>query len=187
MSAEKATAAKRTAKKEVAVTRVPKSKRPATAAMTKSTASKKAVSKAPTASKTTTTRRTGKISAAAAKPTELKKITSVQKAPTSVSAKPKTLGKSTGGSAPAKVVSKAGPGRNAATTKPEGEVKQTPHAAKMLMEKPTEPSKEERQRWIATAAYHRAEKRGFAPGYEVQDWLDAEAEVNELIGQARSK
>jgi hypothetical protein len=55
------------------------------------------------------------------------------------------------------------------------------------MEKPTEPSKEEHQRWSATAAYHCAEKRGFSPGYEVQDWLDAEAEVNELIGQARSK
>jgi len=85
------------------------------------------------------------------------------------------------------VVSKAGLGRKAATTKPESEVKQTPPAAKKLMEKPAEPSKEERQRWIATAAYHRAEKRGFAPGYEVQDWLDAEAEVNELIGQARLK
>jgi hypothetical protein len=26
-------------------------------------------------------------------------------------------------------------------------------------------------------AYFRAERRGFAPGYEVEDWLAAEAEV----------
>lgn len=32
---------------------------------------------------------------------------------------------------------------------------------------------------IAKAAYYKAEKRGFAPGYEKQDWLEAEAEINE--------
>ena len=31
---------------------------------------------------------------------------------------------------------------------------------------------------IATAAYYRAEKRGFAPGYEQEDWLAAEREVD---------
>lgn len=30
---------------------------------------------------------------------------------------------------------------------------------------------------IATAAYFRAEQRGFAPGHELADWLAAEAEV----------
>lgn len=35
---------------------------------------------------------------------------------------------------------------------------------------------EARYRWIAHAAYLRAEKRGFAPGHEVDDWLAAEAE-----------
>jgi hypothetical protein len=38
------------------------------------------------------------------------------------------------------------------------------------------PSGEERYRWIAHAAYLRAEKRGFEPGREVDDWLAAEAE-----------
>ena len=38
------------------------------------------------------------------------------------------------------------------------------------------PSGEARYRWIAHAAYLRAEKRGFAPGQEVDDWLAAEAE-----------
>jgi hypothetical protein len=35
----------------------------------------------------------------------------------------------------------------------------------------------ERKRLIAEAAYYRALKRGFLPGYEVEDWLAAEAEV----------
>jgi hypothetical protein len=38
------------------------------------------------------------------------------------------------------------------------------------------PTGEARYRWIAHAAYLRAEKRGFAPGQEVDDWLAAEAD-----------
>ncbi|BBA33318.1 hypothetical conserved protein [Methylocaldum marinum] len=30
---------------------------------------------------------------------------------------------------------------------------------------------------IAEAAYYRAERRGFAPGYEIEDWLEAEKEI----------
>ena len=38
---------------------------------------------------------------------------------------------------------------------------------------------------IAEAAYYRAEKRGFEPGYEVADWIEAEFEVgNAAIGVA---
>ncbi len=33
-----------------------------------------------------------------------------------------------------------------------------------------------RQR-IAEAAYYRAQQRGFSPGYELEDWLAAEAEI----------
>ncbi|MHB9021773.1 MAG: DUF2934 domain-containing protein [Halothiobacillus sp.] len=29
---------------------------------------------------------------------------------------------------------------------------------------------------IATAAYYKAEARGFSPGYEMEDWLEAEME-----------
>jgi len=43
-------------------------------------------------------------------------------------------------------------------------------------------SPEERERLVAQAAYFRAEKRGFAPGCELQDWVEAEAEVLRLIG-----
>ena len=62
----------------------------------------------------------------------------------------------------------------------------------VMSEKPTErfePAKAEagvresaqpgdRDAMIARLAYLRAEQRGFAPGGELQDWLDAEAEVD---------
>lgn len=41
---------------------------------------------------------------------------------------------------------------------------------------------EQRYRMICDAAYFKAEKRNFAPENEVQDWLDAEAEINRLLG-----
>ena len=40
---------------------------------------------------------------------------------------------------------------------------------------------EERWKMIAIAAYHKAEKRGFAPGNELQDWAEAEQEIDELL------
>jgi hypothetical protein len=38
-------------------------------------------------------------------------------------------------------------------------------------------SKEERSQWIAVAAYYKAQRRGFVPGYEAQDWREAEREI----------
>jgi DUF2934 family protein len=35
----------------------------------------------------------------------------------------------------------------------------------------------QRHRMIAEAAYYCAERRGFAPGHELEDWLRAEAEI----------
>ena len=43
---------------------------------------------------------------------------------------------------------------------------------------------QERQMLVARAAYFRAEKRGFAPGGELQDWVEAETEVLRMIGSA---
>lgn len=37
---------------------------------------------------------------------------------------------------------------------------------------------EQREQRIREAAYLRAERRGFAPGHELEDWLDAEQEVD---------
>lgn len=47
--------------------------------------------------------------------------------------------------------------------------------------KPSDINPEERYRMIAVAAYYRAEKRGFIGGDPSQDWVEAEAEVNQLI------
>jgi len=44
-----------------------------------------------------------------------------------------------------------------------------------------ESSPEKRWQVIAVAAYHRAEKRGFAPGDELQDWIEAEKEIDSLL------
>jgi len=48
-------------------------------------------------------------------------------------------------------------------------------------ERPGLPSAAELYEMIAEAAYFRAQKRGFLPGLEAQDWLDAEAEVMERV------
>lgn len=37
---------------------------------------------------------------------------------------------------------------------------------------------QERHRQIQEVAYYKAEKRGFEPGHELEDWLAAEAEVD---------
>lgn len=42
----------------------------------------------------------------------------------------------------------------------------------------------DRRQMIAEAAYLRAERRGFTPGGELEDWLTAEAEVDALLGRA---
>lgn len=39
------------------------------------------------------------------------------------------------------------------------------------------PAAETARRSIAEAAYYRAQKRGFEPGYDLDDWLAAEAEI----------
>ena len=45
--------------------------------------------------------------------------------------------------------------------------------------KPARPiTPDDRYRMIAEAAYFRAMRRGFASGGEVQDWLEAEADVD---------
>jgi Protein of unknown function (DUF2934) len=42
-------------------------------------------------------------------------------------------------------------------------------------------SEAERRELIAVGAYLRAERRGFQPGHEEEDWLAAEAEVDGLL------
>ena len=40
---------------------------------------------------------------------------------------------------------------------------------------------------IAVAAYYKAEARGYEPGHEMQDWLDAEAEIMEKTKEEKIK
>ncbi len=42
---------------------------------------------------------------------------------------------------------------------------------------------EERQRMIAEAAYLRAERRGFVGGDPAEDWLSAEAEIDQILSR----
>jgi len=40
----------------------------------------------------------------------------------------------------------------------------------------------ERHEMIARAAYYLSQRRGFAPGFELDDWLAAEHEINAVCG-----
>ena len=55
-------------------------------------------------------------------------------------------------------------------------------AARSATTAPLEVTLEERWRMIAVAAYHKAEQRSFTSGREVDDWLEAEKEVDALLG-----
>ncbi|HUX72729.1 MAG TPA: DUF2934 domain-containing protein [Steroidobacteraceae bacterium] len=47
-------------------------------------------------------------------------------------------------------------------------------------------NKADRQELIREAAFAHAERRGFAPGHELDDWLAAETEVDQrLFGEGR--
>jgi hypothetical protein len=48
----------------------------------------------------------------------------------------------------------------------------------------TEPGEPQLKSLIAEAAYYRAEKRGFGPGMELDDWLAAEKEIEALTRAA---
>jgi len=44
-------------------------------------------------------------------------------------------------------------------------------------------SAEERIKMISEAAYYRAEKRGFSPDKQTEDWLMSESKIDELYGE----
>jgi hypothetical protein len=45
-----------------------------------------------------------------------------------------------------------------------------------------EVSPDELRKLVSEAAYYRAKQRGFTPGHEAEDWIQAEAEVLRRIG-----
>ena len=44
---------------------------------------------------------------------------------------------------------------------------------------------EQRRNYIEMAAYYIAERRGFAPGNPLEDWVQAEAEIERLLAEGR--
>ena len=48
-------------------------------------------------------------------------------------------------------------------------------------------SADEVRKLISEAAYYRAKQRGFAPGHEMEDWIQAEAEVMRRIGSRANR
>ena len=160
MSEEKPVSVKRTAKKAAAVSTPAAGKKVATT-------QPKGTVRAKTAGNATVA-----PAAASVKP--------VAKAPAAAAPKARAAAVVREPVAPKKAVA-AYPAATSASGKP-GSTGKTAGAIKPV-DKPPAPSHAERRRWIATAAYLRAEKRGFAPGYELQDWLEAEAEIEHLIGK----
>ena len=49
--------------------------------------------------------------------------------------------------------------------------------------KPAGVPPEQRKHYIEMAAYYIAERRGFAPGNPLEDWVQAEAEIDRLLTQ----
>lgn len=65
----------------------------------------------------------------------------------------------------------------------DGSIPETVADVTLLSEPVALPSRETR---IAIAAYQLAERRGFAPGFELDDWLTAEREVDAAMATETS-
>jgi hypothetical protein len=100
-------------------------------------------------------------------------------------------------SAPKKSAPKKGAPKKGAPTRTAADPAQTKvsapeeaapkEAAAAQQKKPAYVTSEERWRMVAEAAYHKAEKRGFATGHETEDWLEAEQEVDALLGGKKQR
>ncbi len=75
-------------------------------------------------------------------------------------------------------------------TEPVAKTRATPKAApKAAAAKPARPrakkpavvAPDQRRNYVEVAAYHIAERRGFTPGDPLEDWVQAEAEIDRLI------
>lgn len=97
---------------------------------------------------------------------------------TAAKVKPATRAKSTAKPEPA-AKAKMNP-KAKATAKAAAE---TPARAKGR--KPSSVPLEQRTHYIEMAAYYIAERRGFAPGNPLEDWVQAEAEIDRLLAEGR--
>jgi hypothetical protein len=144
----------------------------------------KATTKA--ATKPTTTAATTRTTTAATKPTTTKPRASAKPASEEVvKAKAGAAEKPTTGAAAPAASAVRTPAReerphSVAIIDPDPELERLPDQP--FEESPrTEIDPELRDRLISDAAYRRYAARGFTDGYDVEDWLDAEAEVDHLL------
>jgi Protein of unknown function (DUF2934) len=99
-------------------------------------------------------------------------VTSAAKAKPAPKAKPATKPEPVAKTkAAAKVAPQAAP--KPATKKPVGSRAKKPAGVPL----------EQRRNYVEVAAYHIAERRGFAPGNPLEDWVQAEAEIDRLIAE----
>lgn len=94
-------------------------------------------------------------------------------------AKVKSPAKTTGKVSVAKQVASKAPVKKAAPKSA------TPKPATARARKPKGVPPEQRRNYIEMAAYYIAERRGFAPGNPLEDWVQAEAEIDRLLAEGR--
>jgi hypothetical protein len=63
--------------------------------------------------------------------------------------------------------------------------KAPPKPAAPRAKKPKSVPAEQRRNYVEMAAYYIAERRGFAPGDPLEDWVQAEAEIDRLLAEGR--
>ena len=88
--------------------------------------------------------------------------------------------------APAKAPAKKAPVKKTATTSTKKPVQPAAAAAKPKAAKPATHkhhpvTAEQRRYYVEVAAYYIAERHGFAPGRELENWTAAEAEIDRLL------
>ena len=97
-------------------------------------------------------------------------------------------------SAPKKTaaVESATPRKKAPTaTKPATPAPAPSRAPRRRAQQPEESSapitETERRAMIESAAYYRAQSRGFSPGYEMEDWLAGEKEIETMLAEKKGR
>lgn len=118
-------------------------------------------------------------------------MTEAKKASRTTAAKPATQTKAATAKVPAPAkqgaAKKPAPAKASIAAKPAVKAK-PPAAAKPSRpraKKPAGVAPEQRLNYIEVAAYYIAARRGFAPGDPLQDWVQAEAEIDRLLGEGR--
>ncbi len=123
-----------------------------------------------TTSKTSPAKRPAAASAAKAKPA----------APTAAAAEPGAKVSAAAKPAAAKPAAAKPAAAKPAAAKPAPKVAETPAPARAKKTTTLVPP-EQRQHYVEVAAYHIAERRGFNPDYVLEDWVQAEAEIDRLL------